>query len=441
MSNFQKQILISAGIVAVVLIIVFFAYRNLQPQITNPNVNLTMWGFDPPSIFGNFIGSYHNSHQNVSINYEQVDEQNYEDKLLNALAAGQGPDIFLLHNRSLPKEIEKLSPVSPAQFNLNNLRDFFPEVAEEDFASVSGTTKEIYALPLSIDTLAMIYNKDLLDKAGIASPPKTWQEFQNIVPALRSLSQSGQIVQAAAIGGSGKTIGNVADILSLLMLQNGSRMVSEDLGRAVFASEAGNPGPGAFNFYLQFANPASPYYTWNDNQPSALESFIAGNTAIIFDYHSALEKIKSKSPFLNFGVAQVPQVESPTPASLPAQAGASARGYANYWGFAVSKQAKYPAEAWDFVIYLATDETRAATYLRATNQPPALRSLIGQYLSDPEFGVFTRSALIARSWRQADEKAIDGIFSRAVSGVLNGEFDSSKALRQAQDQITQLMNQ
>jgi len=69
------------------------------------------------------------------------------------------------------------------------------------------------ALPLSLDTLAMIYNKDLLDSAGIAVLPKNWNDFDGDVARLRSVNAQGQIVQAgAAIGGSAASIANAADI-------------------------------------------------------------------------------------------------------------------------------------------------------------------------------------------------------------------------------------
>jgi len=36
-----------------------------------------------------------------------------------------------------------------------------------------------YASPLSINTLALFYNRDLLNEAGIVLPPVTWEEFVN----------------------------------------------------------------------------------------------------------------------------------------------------------------------------------------------------------------------------------------------------------------------
>ncbi len=57
------------------------------------------------------------------------------------------------------------------------------------------------------------------------------------------------------------------------------------------------------------------------------DSFSQAKTAIIFDYSSALANIKAKSPFLNIGVAPVPQPDNATVAV----------NYAKYNGLAVSK--------------------------------------------------------------------------------------------------------
>src|SRR6185312_9057339 len=168
------------------------------------------------------------------IKYTQIDPADYDTKLLSALAAGTGPDIFQIGNHEMPKWRSVLAPVpATAAYTLVSLETDFPSVVEQDFAS----NGQIYALPFSIDTLAMIYNKDIFDSAGIAIPPKTWDDLQNDVGRLRSVNAQGQLAQAAAaIGGSHASIANAQDILFLLMIQNGTRMTSNDLSSAIFAS-------------------------------------------------------------------------------------------------------------------------------------------------------------------------------------------------------------
>lgn len=423
----QKQIALLAGGAIIIILVIILIWWGLRPATTQEEIQLTVWGVDPSNSFDQTIAAYLQARPNVKVGYVEVSADTYEETLFSALAAGQGPDVFMIGNRSLPKFKNILTPVPQIQFDRRQIRDLFPQVVEHDFTDTEG----IYALPLYVDTLALFYNKDLFDQAGIISPPPTWNDFQNMVPLLRSLNPSRQIVRAgAAIGGSERNVEAGVDLLHLLMLQNGTKMTSGNQA-SFHETGVGNPGLQAFNFYLQFANAASPFYTWNDSQPYSVDSFAGGGTAMMLNYASAIATVKEKSPFLNFGVAPAPQ---PLGASVSIS-------YPRYHGFAVSKQTKAPGWAWDFVIFAATNLDAARAYFTATKHPPALRPLIGEYVNDPDWGIFARQALTARSWYEVDPQKVTSIFNNSIVTVLTGQLDSARALRQAADQISQLMTQ
>jgi maltose-binding protein MalE len=246
------------------------------------------------------------------------------------------------------------------------------------------------------------------------------------------LNSEGQIVRAAAaIGGSETSIADAPDILALLMLQNGTTMTNADFSSAEFANVgmAENTGLAAFNFYLQFADAASPYYTWNDGMGDAIQDFIQGKTAIVFGYQSTLSDIKAKAPFLNVGVATMPQ---PANATI-------AVNYPNYGGLAVSKQGNV-SSAWDFVLYLTTYTEGENIYVKDTEFPPAQRVAITAAESDPDLAVFAAQALSARSWYEADSVSIDGIFNSAIQSALSGSVSAEQALNVAQSAISELMS-
>jgi len=423
-----KQILVVAAGLIVVIGAIVLVVVNIRPTTVSLAVKLVVWGSEDRDAFAKITEAYKKFRPNVEVEYIQVDSATYGDTLVNALAAGRGPDVFMIGNRDLPRERDKLVPVDPAQLTLVSFRDSFPTVAEGDF--VLGN--RIYALPLYIDTLALFYNRDLFDQAGIVEPPKNWEGFQDAVSKLRVVKERGQITRAgAAIGGSGRTIPSAVDLLHLLMLQNGTQMTLPNFSGAAFASfdASGKTGLNAFNFYLQFANIGSPYYTWNDAQENALDSFAGGKTAMIFDYQSALASLKNKNPFLHIGIAQVPQPKNMN----------TAVSYARYAGLGVSKQSKVSGWGWDFVLFSALNPSGSTVYLGATGRPPALRQLIAKKLDDPDSNVFARQALTARSWYEADLEKIDEIFNTAIRNVLLGKIDSEQALGQAQDQVSQLM--
>ena len=421
----KKQVTIIIGGVVLVIVVFVLIFFGLRPKTnTGPAVTLTVWGTENSSALGSIFASYPYG----KVNYVEVDAANYAGRLLSALAAGTGPDVFEINNRDLPKWKSVIVPLptSSTQFGLLALQSEFPDVVAQDFVSKG----QIYGLPLSIDTLVMVYNKDLLNSSGIAILPKTWNDFDTDVARLRTVDAQGKLTQAAAaIGGSLASIPYASDLLSLLMLQNGTQMTSGGLTAATFAGQdSGATGIAAFNFYLQFANAASPYYTWNDAMGNAIDSFVAGKTAIIFAYQSDFARIRAKAPFLNVGIAPVPQAEGVSVAV----------NYPNYDSFVVAR-AGQTAAAWNLILYLTTTPANAITYQSATGKPPALRTVIQGDANDPNLSVFALQALTARSWYEADAARIDTIFDAAIKNVLSGAEDSIKALKEAEAAVTQLM--
>jgi multiple sugar transport system substrate-binding protein len=416
----QKKIIL--GIFVFIIFFVVLLYFGSKPG-NGPKVEIVFWGVgDSRSVFDTAIGNYQSTHPNVQIKYQQIDENNYEKELLDAQAAGQGPDIFMFHNTWLPKHYNKISPAAIEQISVNSFRKLFPQVAEQDFVS----NNQIYALPLSIDTLALFYNKNIFDNKHIALPPITWDGFKADILKIREIKSNGSLSKSAAsIGGTLKSVPNATDILSMLMLQFKAKMTDDAFSRADFSSPEGLK---ALNFYMQFTKPAGTYYTWNDSFKNSIDSFANNQTAMIFAYSSEISRIKAKNPLLNFGIQPVPQFTKDESVN-----------YANYWGVAVSKKARYQKEAWDFSIALTTDVGNAISYMVTTGKAPALRSVIDANLADPYFGVFSGQALTARSWPQIDNVEIRKIFNNMIESALISRLTTDKALREAEDQVTNLM--
>ncbi len=407
----RNQVIIIFIAVAIILsiILMFVFFGQDEDAGRKQEVELVIWGVEDIRNFKPSLDSYMQIRPEVKITYKQIPRDSYERYLINALAAGQGPDILMFHNTWLPKHFDKITPANESQIPFANFRKIFPTVVKQDMSF----NNAIYSLPLYIDTLAFIYNKDAFDSRAIAMPPTRWQEFKNLIPIL-----------SAAIGGSERSINQANDLLSLLMLQFNAPMINHQHSRADFDEQ----GLKALNFYLQFANPASPFYTWNENRQYSINAFGQGEIDVIFNYAKSIPQIKAKNPFLNLAIAPMLQFDLNNPIN-----------YANYWGLAVSNQSQNPAWAWDFILFITVNPVGSLEYLQNSGHSPALRTLIAQHLNDPHLGVFARQALTARSWFQPDSAAINQIFSNMIQSVLNGRLSPSRALEWAENEITSLM--
>ena len=403
-----------------------------QPQA----VTLQFWGtFDDARFYSDAIADFNKINPGARVIYRAINFEDYEKQLIDSFAAGTGPDIWLMHNTWLPKHGDKIQPLPQEKLSgedkpLLTLKEFqeqFVDVAVQDLM-LGG---QIYALPIYIDTLALYYNKDLFNTAGITSPPKTWEEFNDAVKGLTSFDSRGNISRAAAAIGTAKNINRSTDILALLMLQSGVKMTNNDHSSATFAKSVSGADVGetALQYYTDFANPSKQVYTWNDSQSYSIDAFVNGNVAMMLNYSHHIKTIRDKAARFNFAIAPVPQI-----------AGASvAANYANYWAPTVSKQSKNSIVAWKFLVYLSSTRGNSF-YVNASNRPSARRDLLEQQKTDPDLGVFATQALSARSWYQVDSTAIETIFAEMIDGVNFGRASVREALQAAENKVSVLMS-
>ncbi len=432
----RKLLFIIGGIVIAFAILVVFFMSILNRPARPVPATLQFWGtFDDASFYQQQIRNYHRLHPNINIEYRQIPFPDYEQNLISAFAAGNGPDIWLTHNTWLPKHLDKIQPMpekipgeKESLLTFKKFQELFPDVAVTDLTR--GQT--IYALPLYLDTLALYYNKDTFNTAGIPTPPRTWEEFVRDVGILTKRDDKNNIIQSAAAIGTAHNINRATDLLMLLMLQSGVRMTGADNASVTFSKPVENLNVGelALQFYTDFANASKPdRYTWNDRQKYSIDAFADGNTAMMLNYSHQIQTLRAKAPRLNFGIAPAPQPEK---ASF-------AVNFANYWAPTVSKQSKHSDEAWRFLVYLATTDA-AQTYLEASHRPSARRDLLDQEKNDPDLGTFANQALTARSWYQADNVAIETIFAKLIDDVNFNRASIHDALREAESQVNVIMS-
>lgn len=361
----------------------------------------------------------------VTINIRQVRYDEMDKLFTNALADDVQPDIISVHSRLLKHYQARLAPM-PAQVKVSRLTQTGGlkkelQVSTDVFAMpTAGTIKQsyvsaigndaisgsqVYGLPLSIDTLAIYYNKDLLDKAGVAEPPKTWDEFLAAAKAGTRYDRDGKIIQSGVAMGTGKNIDNSFDILSVLMMQNGVTMSGG--GRVSFADGVDKAGPmhpamQALDFYTNFARPATDAYSWNDSFANAFESFVRGQSVFYVGFAYDYNRIKSRAPEMNLDAIPLPQLAPDSPVNV-----------ANFWLESVVKKSKHQNEAWDFIRFMSQPDTLLAYNNRTLRLSP-LRSQIKDQEKDPRLTPFTRHLLVAKSWYngqnwEAARKAFDDL--------------------------------
>jgi len=427
----RNQLVIIGAIVVIVLLLglVFLGFigRPAAPQ----RATLEFWGlYDDSAVWQPIFDQYRKQNPQFFFNYVEMNPDTYEKDLIEALASGKRPDIIMFHSSWLPKHGNKISPMPLEMMSLRQFQETFPDVAVTDFV----TKNQVYALPVWTDALAMIYNKDLFNTAGIATPPKTWDDFIKVVQKLSSKDRFGNLTKSGVALGAAGNVNHAADILSLLMIQSGANMISDDGKDAGFDREvavAGNsffPGESALRFYTDFASPKTAAYSWNNNQQNSLDAFAAGQTAIIFEYSLDVPLIKQKAPNIQLGIAKMPQL-----------AGAAKDiHYADFWAYSVPLVSQNKDAAWKFLTFLTTKDINKY-FSNAVSRPGSRRDVIGEGQTDPNIGVFYESVLSATNWYRVDPLEIEKIFKEMIEAVILRGNTPAAAISDAASKVTFLM--
>ena len=419
-------------IVIIVLIILiltmgifFFGKKPVPPQ----KITLEFWGvYDDSDIIEPFIKEFRKIQPNIKIIYRKKLFDNYQKELLDAWASGRGPDIFYIHNTWLFKYIDKITPCPEKLMSLKNYHNSFVDVCYNDFVENS----YIYAVPLYVDTLALFYNKDFFNSAGIPTPPETWEDFIEDVKKLTIKDEFGNIKRAGAAIGTYKNVNRAFDILSLLMLQSGTKMVDKKRKKATFnepvyyQGEKYPVGEMALQFYTDFANPLKEVYTWNNYMHYSIDAFYEESVAMMFNYSYHIFTIRKKAPYLNFGVSFMPQLKGRE----------KDINYASYFGLSVSKKCKNPYWAWYFITWLVNKEN-SYKYLQKTKRPTARRDLVSLQENDIDLGIFAKQSLTASSWHIPDKEAVEKIFENMIESVIKGE-SPKEALDKAKKEVDKI---
>jgi multiple sugar transport system substrate-binding protein len=216
-------------------------------------------------------------------------------------------------------------------------------------ASWNGVTRngKIYGMPWLMDVKYFMYNKDILTKAGISAPPKTWEE---LVDQATVIKQKG-LAEFPIIWSWNQKEGVVCDFTVLLFGNGGAFLDSS--GKPVFNNEKGVQVLTWMKQTLDagLSNPSSV----SSDEPAVEADFMAGKSAFavnwLFQYSDSNDASKSQI------VGQAALAPMPVFAA-GAAAGIKGSSVDGSSSFAIMATSRYADQTWKFLTYLASNEVQ-----------------------------------------------------------------------------------
>lgn len=280
----------------------------------------------------------------------RADSYAYEDKVNAAITSKDLPDILFVDGPTVS--------VYAANDIIVPLDDMFPEEDWEDFLDSTknqGTYDgKIYAIGATESSVALYYNRDMLDAAGIKAPDKlvdawTWSEFADVAEKLTKDGVMGtNIIMDKGEG--------LPYVLEQFWISNGTDFVSEDGSKAdgYINSEAGVEAATFLNGLIQngYAN-LDPIQKEFHNERAA--TMLGGSWEV-----ATLEK---DYPDLNWGVTYFPVADNGQIPTSPT----------GDWAAAVTRDTQDKDAVKEVMNYLFSKDN-VTTYAKAISKPPTRQS-------------------------------------------------------------------
>ena len=311
----KKRLILVAAIAAIALVAAACTSNDTSSSSGAPSsggepIDITMWhgygkvidnqgqtNYEAKSLT-DLVDQYNamNTGVHVTLDYIGTNDNAYQ-KLTVALQGGLQPDITYQYGTSMaaiataPGVMDLTDRVQDPAFNW----DDFSEGARAA-ATVDG---QVYGLPALIDNLAIVYNKDLFEAAGVDEPTAdwTWDDFRAAAKALTDPSKQ-QYGFAFPVDGTEDTVWHYD---AMLWEANGD-ILNADNTEAAFNSPA---GVQALTTLQQMAVTDKSVFLDQQNVGKIDDLFNAGKIAMDVTGPWAL----SGYPDINYGVQIMPMFD------------------------------------------------------------------------------------------------------------------------------------
>jgi len=417
-------------IVAAVLAFATFSNGGASKDIGK----VVMWGSVDQNIMNAYLTALNDEDTRVgNIEYQEISEDAFQTRLVEALANGTGPDLFIMDQSNLVRHWNKVQPIDYATISERDYKDAFIDEGEM-FLSIAG----VRAMPFSVDPLVLYWNRDIFAESGFSQPPAFWDELFTLAEKITVRDKANNVQRATIAFGEYDNVNHAKDIISALIMQAGGQIVGRGENGALYGALSLKSGSSdtvstqtALRFYTEFADPVKSVYTWNRSLPNSLDAFAQGKLAMYVGYASEVQAIQQKNDHINFDVAPLPQIRS----------GDQKRTltFGTLYALAVPRTANNVSGAIQMSMYLSSTGP-SQKFAEATGIPSPRRDVLSAEPSDPLNLIFRNAALISRAWLDPQPDETAKIFRSMIGDVTSGTRRLSETIQRADQELNAFLN-
>lgn len=371
----------------------FFIWDEAQAQVTQEMIDL-----------------FEQQNENISVELTVIPWDEYIPKMQTVLATHTGPDICWLNTALGAQYVPAGGLVNLSKLAAEDGYTF--DHLNQNILDAYSYQDEYYGMPKDIDTVIVVYNKELFDKAGVAYPSNdwTWEEFRETAKALNNDEFYGY------------TNNNDERVYYSLIQANGGSIYNEDGTASAINNDIVKE---SVQFLIDM-------YEVDQSTPSGGEYIELGQMTHFLNEMAAMDitgswniSVYAEALGDKLGIAEMPT----------GKVGKSSISHGI--GYAIPEGCEHVAEAWEFLKFLGSDEAQliqAASVIPANNNVAGeWAKLLPEYDLSPVMSALEYSPIMPLPVN--NPTAVRGVIRERMNEVWLGESDVATAVANADADI------
>jgi len=404
--------------------LVFFAGCSQPPKPSN-KLLLWHWMTDRNDTFQKLALQYQKE-TGIEVTVELfAPSDSYSQKVIAAAQANVLPDIYgILDKKSIVAVFIKAGLVSDltAAMNAdekswkNSLFDKALADKRFDAGNIYDVPPGIYGVPIDVTNEQMLYNKKLLSKAGIKTPPKNFDEFIKDAQALRRVGIT------PFVSGWGELW-----LLDCFASNYAFNIMGEDKIFATYRGTVKYTDPDwikVFNVFAQLRdNGVLIDGIVTKGNKYAEQDFALERAAFSFNGSWCVNVYHDMNPDLEYGVMPPPPMSTDFPLKIWGSAGSS---------FVVNDQSPNKDKAIAFLKWLTAQDQQVILARETNNLPSNKQALLGV---SPILGEFAKGMVQATHpniWPLNEDPTVSEAFDKGIQDIIIGEKTPSQVAQDVQ---------
>jgi putative chitobiose transport system substrate-binding protein len=302
--------------------------------------------------FNKLIATFEAENKGVKVRWVDVPWAAMQNKILTAVSAKTAPDVV------------NLNPNFASQLASRNawldLDSRVPEAVRKQYLpniwKDSTLNNKSFGIPWYLTSRVTIYNKDLLNKAGVSKPPATYAELKQVAKQIKDKTGKYAFFTTLVPEDSGEVLES--------FVQMGVDLVDAQ-GKAAFNTPKGK---AAFQYWVDFYKQGlMPKEALTQGHRHAIELYQAGDTALLATGAEFMETIAKNAPTIAQVSAAAPQIT-----------GETGKKNVAVMNLVIPRDTGKPDIALKFALFVTNTENQLA-FAKAANVLPSTLEALQEY--------------------------------------------------------------